>query len=219
MSGLDELTREELIELVLKLHETVQLQQKEIAELKATIQRQAERIKELEEEIARLRGGKSSSPVCIKPNVQKKEKGARKKRKHSFSRHSLPATQVVYHAIDECPDCGRKLSGGSVKWRHQVIDVPVVKVEVTDHLFVERCCGVCGKRWTPDASAVLGDVVVGQKSIGIGLMSIIAYLKTVCRVPIGLIRKLLNALYGLKISSGEIVEILHSVAELGSSAY
>ena len=35
MSGLDELTREELISLVLKLHETVQTQKKRIVDLGA----------------------------------------------------------------------------------------------------------------------------------------------------------------------------------------
>jgi len=66
---------------------------------------------------------------------------------------------------------------------------------------------------------VLADIVVGSKSIGIGLMSLIGYLKTVCRVPIGQIKKLISTLLGLDISSGEIVEVLHDVAELGESTY
>ena len=205
MSGLEKLTREELIELVLKLYETVQAQ--------------AERIAELEEEVARLRGGKSSAALCIKPSVARKEKDARKKRKQSFSRCRLAATRVVHHAVESCPDCGRKLSGGSVKWRHQVVDVPLAAVEVTDHVFVERRCGVCGKRWTPDAASVLGDAVVGKRSVGITLMSMVAHLKTACRVPIGQIRKLLEALYGVKISAGEIVGILHDVALIGEPKY
>lgn len=219
MSGLDELTREDLIALVLKLHETVQAQEKQIAELRAIVQRQAERISELEAEVARLRGGGSSAALNIKPSVPKKEKGPRKKRKHSFARRALAPTQVVLHAVDECPDCGRALSGGAVKWRHQVVEIPKVAVEVTDHLFVERYCGVCKKRHTPDPAVVLAGVVVGRKTVGIGLMSLIGYLKTTCRVPIGLIRKLIGALWGLSISEGEIAEVLHDVAELGESAY
>lgn len=182
MSGLDELTREELIALVLKLHETVELQAKRIVELEAIVQAQAERISALEEEVSKL-GGPKPKPAWVKANVAKAEKGPRKKRSQSFSRHNLPATQVQYHALENCPECGRKLSGGSVKWCHQVTEIPEMRVEVIDHLFVERRCGVCGKRWTPDASAVLSDVVVGKRSVGIGLMGLVAYLKTVCRVP------------------------------------
>jgi len=219
VSGLDELTREELRAVVVKLYETVQAQQAEISQLKATVEHQAERILELEAEVARLRGGGSSSPLSIKPSVAKKENGPRKKRKHSFARRALAPTQVICHAVESCPDCGRALSGGTPKWRHQVVEIPRVPAEVTDHLFVERYCGVCKKRHTPDPAVVLAGVVVGKKSVGIGLMSMIGYLKTVCRVPIGQIRKLVSALWGLSISEGEIAEILHDVAELGESAY
>jgi hypothetical protein len=52
-------------------------------------------------------------------------------------------------------------------------------------------------------------VVVGRKTIGIGLMSLVGHLKTVCRVPIGQIKKLLNTLFGVRISAGQIAEILH----------
>jgi transposase len=219
VSGLDELTREDLVALVLRLHETVQTQEKQIAELKAVVAQQAERISELEAEVARLRGGGSSAVLSIKPSVAKQEKGRRKKRKHSFARRALAPTQVVLHAVEQCPDCGRALSGGAVKWRHQVLEIPNVSVDVTDHLFVERYCGVCGKRHTPDPAAVLAGIVIGKKSVGIGLMSLIGYLKTVCRVPIGQIRKLIVTLWDLNISAGQIAEILHDVAELGESAY
>jgi len=219
VSGLDELTREELIALVLKLHETVQMQQAEIAELKATVERQAQRIAELEEEVARLRGSRPGVDFAIKPSVPKQPKGQRKKRKHSFARHSRPATNVIFHSMGRCPDCGRDLEAGHVKWRHQVVDIPQVRAIVTDHLFVEQYCGVCGKRFTPDPAVALAGVVVGKKSVGIGLMSVIAHLKTVCRVPVGQIKKLIHTLWGLKISAGEIAEILHDVAELGESAY
>lgn len=218
MSGLEDLTREELIELVLKLHETVVAQQKEIAELKAVVARQAERISELEEEVAKLRGSRPGG-IVVKPSVKVKDKQPRKRRSNSFARRALPATRVVLHAIENCPECGRGLHGGHVKWRHQVVDIPPVTVEVTDHQFFERYCGVCGKRFTPDPADVLSEVVVGRKSIGIGIMSLVAHLKTVCRVPIHLICKLLFTLCGLKISSGEIVEILHDVAEIGESEY
>lgn len=219
MSGLDELTREELKALAINLHETVQAQKAEIAELKVVVARQSERIRELEEEVAKLRGGRPPLHLCVKPSVQKQEKEPRKKRTQPFARHALEPTQVVYHALDQCPQCSRKLGGGHVKWRHQVVDIPPVKVDVVDHLFVERYCGACGKRFTPDPTVVLAGVVVGKKSVGIRLMSVIAHLKTVCRVPVGQIRKLIWTLWGFKISSGEISELLHDVAELGEQVY
>jgi len=65
VSGFDDLTREELVGLVIKLHGTVDFQQKYISELMAVVQCQTERIAELEQEIARLRGGSpSGGSVC-----------------------------------------------------------------------------------------------------------------------------------------------------------
>lgn len=218
MSGLNDLTREELIALVIKQHETIEVRAKRITELEEIVQYQAERISVLEEEISKLSGPKPK-PSFVKANAPRKEKGPRKKRKQSFARKSRVATEVVCHAVECCPDCGRKLSGGTVKSRHQVIDIPVAPVRIVDHLLIERYCGVCGKRFTPEASEVLADVVVGKKSIGIFLMSLIAYLKIACRVPVSLIRQLLSTLYGLDISKGEICELLHEVARLGKDEY
>jgi hypothetical protein len=218
VSELNNLTREELIAMVFNLHATVVEQEKQITELRALVQSQAERISELEEEVARLRGKKPGG-ISIKPSVKKKEKEPRKGRSQWFSRKKQPTTKVICHAVEECPDCGRGLEGGSVKWSHQVVDIPPVRAEIVDHLFIERYCGVCGKRWTPDPKEALSGVVVGRKSFGINLMSLVAHLKTVCRVPIGQIRKLLQVLFGLKISSGELTELLHDVAEIGEAEY
>ena len=225
MSGLDELTREDLIALVLKLDETREVQEEQIgiqaariSELEAMVERQAERISELEEQLSKL-GGPKSKPEWVKANKPKVEFGDRKKRTQSFSRRSLAPTRVCYHAVETCADCGRKLSGGSVKWRHQVVDIPQSPVEVTDHLFVERMCGVCGKRFVPDSREILGEVVAGKRCIGIGLMSLIAHLKTTCRIPVRVIGRLLKSLYGIEISKGAIVGILHAVAEMGEPEY
>lgn len=62
-------------------------------------------------------------------------------------------------------------------------------------------------------------VVVGRKSFGLNLMSLVAHLKTICRMPIGQIVNLLHVLCGIKISCGELVEILHDVAEIGEPEY
>ena len=111
MSGLDRLTREELISLALKLHETTRLQAgqigaqtERIAELEATVARQAERIAYLEEEISKHGG--ETKPHWVKANKPKKESDTpRKKRAQSFSRKSLTATKVICHAVEECPEC------------------------------------------------------------------------------------------------------------------
>jgi hypothetical protein len=50
-------------------------------------------------------------------------------------------------------------------------------------------------------------------------MSFVGWLREVGRMPVRRIRALLEALYGLQLSTGEICEILHTLAEKGKPAY
>lgn len=117
----EELTREELIAIILELRERVAFLEKENAELRS-----------------RLGGGDGTDkPEWVKPNRKERreaERAVRKKRTHSFARKRDIPTKVICHAVESCPDCGRKLSGGWVHDRRQVIeipDAPVVNADVT----------------------------------------------------------------------------------------
>ena len=50
---------------------------------------------------------------------------------------------------------------------------------------------------------------IGQGRMGVKLTSVMAYLRTVMRLPVRQIQAYLATLHGLKISSGEIIELLH----------
>jgi transposase len=67
----------------------------------------------------------------------------------------------------------------------------------------------------PDFSSV----ALGKSRMGIKLTGLIAYLDTVCRMPVRLIKRLLDGLYGLSVSTGEISELLHRVAKKGQAFY
>ena len=203
MSGLDELSREELIALVQELHS---------ANVALTA-----RVAALEKEVSELRsqlpGGGEGRPSWAKANRPTSEKKARTKRTKSFGRHRDTPTEFRVHAVDRCPDCGQKLSGGWVHDRRQVIEIPETPISVIEHLILRRQCGVCGKRSTP--SLDLSSEVVGKHRVWVRLMSLICYLKTVCRLPIRTIKSLLFAQYWVHLSEGEIAEILHTVASCG----
>ena len=132
-------TREELIAIITA-------QQAQIEALIA-------RVAALEEEVRRLRGGKGSgTPLAIKPSRPPKETQPRKPRDRAFVRRREPADEEVRHVVDQCPDCGRKLSDGWEHSRRQVIEV-VLQRWVTDHLLWARRCGVCKKRCLPQVKA------------------------------------------------------------------
>jgi hypothetical protein len=185
-----------------------------------------ERLALLEAEVEMLRsmlsgGGKGSSAApFVKPSRQQRrdaERAERKKRKQSFARKRDVPTEIIEHSISVCPDCGRKLSGGWVHARRQVIEIPETPIRIIEHLLIARRCGVCGKRHIPKLD--LSGKVVGNSRIGIRLMSLIADMATTCRMPHRTIRRMLEALYGFHISVGEISEVLHRVADRGKQSY
>jgi hypothetical protein len=68
-------------------------------------------------------------------------------------------------------------------------------------------CSECGK-WR-EAPLDVSQEVLGQGRLSLKITSVIAYLRTVMRLPVRQIQAYLATLHGLKISSGEIVELLH----------
>ena len=212
---LDLLPREELISLLRRAATTVAAVQSEVATLRAEIAA-------LKQEIERLKGTtppkpKPPLPAFIKPNAKPRPKTPRKKRPHNFARRRQTPTETVEHFPETCSCCGRKLSGGSVHRTREVIELPEAPIRVIQHKIIARHCGVCGKRQI--ASPDLSERVLGRSRLGNRLMSLIAYLDTVCRMPVRTIVRLLEGLYGLTLSVGEVCKVLQQVAKAGASTY
>jgi len=198
-------------------------------ELEALLVQALEQIAALEKEIAQLRGGGTGAssggskpaakavPAFVKANRPEREKKERKRRAQGHSRSYSAPTAVVVHALDTCPDCGHKLEGGTPHKLREVIDIPVLPVEITHHIKIGRWCGVCEKRQVPRVD--LSGEVVGKRRIGVRLMALVAYLRTDCRMPKRAIQRMLRAMYGLQISIGEISELLHGMARQGTQMY
>ncbi len=211
MPDFEALTREELIVLARQLYEIAA----KVPELMA-------RIAALEDELAKLRKGSPPGaarpvPSFVRSNVAPKEKKPRKKRTRSHVRLKEQATRTVDHAIADCPVCGHKLSGGWVHRVRQIIEIPKAAYEVIDHRMLRRHCGVCCKDHV--ARPDLSSDVVGRHRVGIRLMSLIVTLKKACRMTVTSIQRMLQSLYGLDLSRGEITEVLHAVADRGSDLY
>jgi transposase len=111
-----------------------------------------------------------------------------------------------------CPTCHLRLGGISLARLRQVIDVPVPPpVQVTEHRIYKGWCAGCGK-WH-EAPVDLHEQVLGQGRIGVRLASIIAYLRTVMRLPIRQLRDYLLTVHGFQVSEGSLVELLHRIKQ------
>ncbi len=213
-------SKEELIALILQLR-TI------LAEQSETLQLYAKRIEELQQQIEDLKSGEqgkkppSPPPDWVKPNTApahtRSDKKPRKKRQHNFAWQRREPTQTIPHACDTCPDCGRALSGGWEYSRRQIVEIPPIEVQVIDHVVIARHCGVCAKDCVPEVH--LKEAALGHSHLGLRLVSLIAYLRIVGRLPMHTIQALLGALLGLQMSVGAISELLQRVAREGQGTY
>ena len=132
-----------------------------IAEQQGVISELRQRVESLE---ARLSGG---GPGARMPGH--KPAARRKKRQHGFARPRMAPAGRVVHAPESCPECHITLSGDWVQPTREVIDIPVVPAEVTEHVFIARTCPLCRRRRLPQDH--LREVAVGRQRSGINPVS------------------------------------------------
>jgi transposase len=182
------------------------------------LQRTQEALAAAQVQITELEKVKTPPPAFVKANKKKKpkaeEKKPRKKREAQYNRarkRSVP-THLVQHRIVACPDCHLRLGGISLARCREIIDVPPpAAVEVTEHQIYQGWCARCQKWY--EAPVDFSEQVLGQGRIGVRLASMIAYLRTVMRLPVRQLRDVLRDLHGMPISLGELVELLHRMKE------
>lgn len=206
-SDLSALSKGELITIIFNQAREIEILKEKIIELQEKLGQKGER-----------ESPSKSTPLWVKANIKKKRGSTRKQREHGFGRSLDTPTQKVFHSYDACPDCGSKnLGKPSVAYRRQIIDIPPVDVEITEHVVFKRYCFSCKRRFYPQVD--LSSQVLGKGRIGINLMAKIATQREEENLSIDQIQADLKTFYHLSLSSGEIVEILHQSAFLGSGEY
>jgi hypothetical protein len=155
----------------------------------------------------------------IKPNQEDKPAKERKKRATNTPRTKEPATREVRHVPDVCPDCGRPLTGKATELRRrQVLDILLTRYEAIDHVICSCHCGYCDQRVVAQPTAEeVGALPHGRLSLG--LMAYITVLSIGYRLPIDQIVSFLERAHGLHLSAGEIIEVMHRVAEAGQNDF
>ena len=122
--------------------------------------------------------------------------------------------------MDNCPNCGTQLSGGWTHRTREVIELPQVPAEVTEHVYMARICPGCQRRRVPTAE--LYGVVLGQQRLGVNLLSLIATLLTTLqeegRLPIRSVQWYLDTVHQLRLSVGAIVSAIHRTAQRAQPA-
>ena len=171
----------------------------------------------LEKRIAQLEGQakpqSSRRMPGLKPKADRepaRPKEPRKPRLHGFARSRMTPTHRVEHVVEQCPDCGTHLSGGWAQRTREVIDLPQVPAQVTEHVYLARTCPQCRRCCVPKAQ--LDGVVMGKQRLGVNVISLIAALREEARLPLRTIQWYLDTVHGLRLSLGAIVNATRTVA-------
>lgn len=146
----------------------------------------------------------------LKPATPARAPAMRRRRGRGYGRARLVPTARQVHALADCPRCCRPLTGGTVARTREVIEVPLGPPVVTEHVYLERRCSQCGGCWSPGPE--VDGLVVGQGRLGIGVLSLIAWLREEGRVPVAVIQRYLAQVHGLTLSVGAIVGATQTVA-------
>src|SRR6266566_4728360 len=187
----------------------------QLSAMQAENQALHEQVAVAQKRIEELEKQKTPPPAFVKANVVKPAGDEKKKRKkrdaqYNHARRREAPTQVVEHRVRHCPVCANALGGIIVARRRQVIELPAPPpVEVTEHVVYHGWCSRCGT-WR-EAPLDVSQEVVGQGRFGVKIASLIAYLRTVMRLPVRQIQAYVASLHGLRISSGEIVGLAQRV--------
>lgn len=188
-----------------------------IAEQQAIIAEQQTTIVQLQQRVAALEGRlkirsspgmPGNKPLTDRPAPRK---AVRKRRPQGFARMRMAPTARVEHALETCPDCGSHLCGGWVQRRREVIEIPLLPVQVTEHLFIARVCPVCEQRRVPKVA--LAGLVLGQQRLGVNLVSLMVTLREEGRLPLRTIQWYLSTVHQLQLSVGGIVEVIQRAAQ------
>ena len=171
-------------------------------------------VKKLKKELERLQKKKKKVPAFVKKNKPKKEaKKTRKKRaaEHNKGRRRETRTRIEKHQLEKCPTCGEKLKRHQESYSRQIIDIPEPQpVEVVEHQMKKGWCEGCQKWHMPKAG---WEESIGQGRIGVRLLGLVGYMRSVLRLPYRQIQAFLESVHRVNLSVGELVNLARKVGE------
>ena len=191
---------------------------KEVKELRKIIHEQAIEITKLRDENSSLKKrveeleGKQKEkhkPDFIKEPIITKPKKTGQKEGHEGCSRKIPERidEIKEHKLDKCPRCGGVVSDTQETRIRYMEDIPETKSKNTKHI-IHRCyCSNCDRIVEP----VIRDALPNAR-FGLRLMLLIMILKLGLRIPSNKIIELMKIQYEIKISDGEVYQILRQLS-------
>lgn len=164
-------------------------------------------------------GVKHGKPYHIKPPVPTKPKGkpgARPGHKGHYRKKPQNVDKIIKVPIKTCPHCGSNhLSKNIQEIRTRTIEeIPQCQPIITQYNIHRRYCRTCRKL----VEMPVHDALPGAR-VGIRTMLYITWLKIKLRMTLDAIPRLLRISFGMKLSKGEVQNILDQVTKVFEPYY
>lgn len=201
----------------------IAIQQKQIAELQ-------KKVIKLEEELSIYKTKKNSNNSSIPPskdenrpirNKSLREKTGRKVGGQKGHRgHTLEMTgspdKIIDHIPCYCEKCGNDLQHIHNEYvvRRQVIDIPPIKPEVTEHRVYKKRC-TCGH----ETESNFPENINVPVSYGSGIESLIGYFHSRQYIPFARMQEIFHDIFGLPVSEGGLHYLLNKLVTKATPAY
>ena len=189
----------------MKLEEEIKLLREELKQTKEALQKALKRIEELEGIVK-----EKTKPSFVKEDVKEEPKKTGQKEGHvGYSRH-IPERidEIKEHKLNACSICGEQVSDTQESRERIVEDIEEPKIKNTKHIIHRYYCKNCKKIVEPKFYDALPNA-----RFGLRLMLLVLILKLDCRIPSNKVTSILSSVFGIKISDGEVYNILRQLSE------
>jgi len=194
---------------------------KEIKELRQMLKIALERIEQLEAQLgqnsrnsnwpsSRDKGHKKRRKQNLRPKSDKKAGGQPGHEGHSL-KFSQEPDHIERHRPEACQHCKHHFADEQLAVelkRRQVIDLPPLQVEVTEHQVECLACRECGQVSAGQFPAGVTQLV----QYGSGVKSLAVYLKSQQLLPYGRTQQILADLFGLSVVQGTLENFMNAAA-------
>jgi transposase len=174
-----------------------------------------DRVQELEDKLSKYSGNSSKPPSSDgynkKPGEKRTSSLREKSGRKAGGQKGHPGNKLqkvinpdhrVIHTVEQCSSCGHDLSGTKVigEETRQVFDIPVIKIEVTEHKVEKKKCPCCGKEVRADFPAGVTEEV----QYGVRIQAWTIYLQQFHYIPYDRATEIIESTFGHKISAGTL---------------
>lgn len=198
---------------------------KTVCALSARVIELEERIKALENRLATNSRNSSKPPSSDgfhkpKPKSLRESSGRAPGGQEGHKGHRLEPVEtpdhIIEHPVRECEQCGHGLEDvpAHEHEHRQVLDLPPLKLEATEHRAEIKQCPHCGHQ----NKGAFPQKVQGPVQYGPRMRSVMVYLSTYQFIPYGRLQELWGDLFSYPLSQGTLVRINQECAEHLSNA-